>query len=133
MMTRWPDKIPAGTKLNGIQGHEDAFKSLAAADGVPDVAERIMAEKKQVIDGVYNLDYWMGKSEQSNRNHIHYYESQLTAVRMGPWKFHLSTKGDYYANVISRTVLWSSTSAWTLTKAMTARMPTVSCCRSFLG
>ena len=26
------------------------------------------------------------------------------AVRMGPWKFHFSTKEDYYANVIPRTV-----------------------------
>jgi arylsulfatase len=105
MMARWPGKIPAGSKLNGIQGHQDAFTTLAAAAGVPDVADRIMAEKKQVIDGVNNLDYWMGKSDQSNRNHIfHYYESKLTAVRMGPWKFHFSTKEDYYANVIPRTV-----------------------------
>ena len=105
MMARWPGKIPAGSKLNGIQGHQDAFTTLAAAAGIPDVAERVMAEKKQVIDGVNNLDYWMGKSEQSNRNHIfHYYESKLTAVRMGPWKFHFSTKEDYYANVIPRTV-----------------------------
>jgi arylsulfatase len=70
MMARWPGKIPAGSKLNGIQGHQDTFTTLATATGVPDVAERIMAEKKQVIDGVNNLDYWMGKSEQSNRNHI---------------------------------------------------------------
>ncbi len=105
MMARWPGKIPAGSKLNGIQGHQDVFTTLAAAAGVPDVADRIMAEKKQVIDGVNNLDYWMGNSEQSNRNHIfYYYESKLTAVRMGPWKFHFSTKEDYYANVIPRTV-----------------------------
>lgn len=52
-----------------------------------------------------NLDYWMGEADESARNHIfHYYESQLTAVRMGPWKFHFSTKEDYYANVIPRTV-----------------------------
>jgi arylsulfatase len=105
MMARWPDKIPARSKLNGIQAHQDVFTTLAAAAGVPDVAERIMAEKKQIIDGVNNLDYWTGKSDQSNRNHIfHYYESKLTAVRMGPWKFHFSTKEDYYANVIPRTV-----------------------------
>jgi arylsulfatase len=104
-MVRWPGKIPAGTKLNGIQGHQDLFTTLAAAAGVPDVAERVMKEKKQVIDGVDNLDYWMGKSDKSSRDHIfYYYESKLTAVRMGPWKFHFSTKEDYYANVIPRTV-----------------------------
>jgi arylsulfatase len=72
---------------------------------VPDVADRIMAEKKQVIDGVNNLDYWMSKSEQSNRNHIFQdYESTLTAVRMGPWNFHFSTKEDYSANVVPSAV-----------------------------
>jgi hypothetical protein len=47
----------------------------------------------------------MGKDPGSRRSHIfHYYESKLTAVRMGPWKFHFSTKEDYYANVVPRTV-----------------------------
>lgn len=104
-MVRWPGKIPAGQKLNGIQGHQDLFTTLASAAGVANVAEKIMREKKQFIDGVDNLDYWMGRSDHSSRNHIfHYYESKLTAVRMGPWKFHFSTKEDYYANVIPRTV-----------------------------
>lgn len=105
MMARWPGHIPTGTKLNGIQGHQDLFTTLAAAAGVPDVAERMMKEKKQYIDGVNNLDYWLGRSDESNRTSIfYYYESKLTAVRMGPWKFHFSTKEDYYANVIPRTV-----------------------------
>ena len=104
-IAKWPGKIPAGTKLNGIQGHQDLFTTLAAAAGVPDVRDRVMREKKQYVDGVNNLDYWMGRSGHSNRNHIfYYYESKLTAVRMGPWKFHFSTKEDYYANVVPRTV-----------------------------
>jgi len=105
LMARWPGRIPAGTKLNGIQGHQDLFTTLAAAAGVDDVAEKILEEKEQYIDGVNNLDYWLGRADVSSRNHIfHYYESRLTAVRMGPWKFHFSTKEDYYANVIPRTV-----------------------------
>jgi arylsulfatase len=104
-MVRWPSKIKAGTKLNGIQAHQDLFTTLAAAGGVPDVREKMIEQKKQYIDGVNNLDYWTGLSDQSERNHLfHYYESKLTAVRMGPWKFHFSTKEDYYANVIPRTV-----------------------------
>jgi arylsulfatase A-like enzyme len=104
-MARWPGKIPAGSKLTGIQGHQDLFTVLAEAAGIPDVTARVLEEKQQVIDGVNNLDYWTGKREYSYRNHIfHYYESKLTAVRMGPWKFHFSTKEDYYANVIPRTV-----------------------------
>jgi len=105
MMAKWPGKIPAGIKLNGIQGHQDVFTTLAAAAGIDDVADRVMKEKNQYIDGVNNLDYWLGKTDRSSRDHIfYYYESKLTAVRMGPWKFHFSTKEDYYANVIPRTV-----------------------------
>ena len=104
-MARWPGKIPAGSKLTGIQAHQDLFTVLSEAAGIPDVATRVLEEKQQVIDGVNNLDYWTGKRDYSYRNHIfHYYESKLTAVRMGPWKFHFSTKEDYYANVIPRTV-----------------------------
>ncbi|MBI1248628.1 sulfatase-like hydrolase/transferase [bacterium] len=100
----WPGKIPAGTTLNGIQGHQDLFTTVAAAAGIPDVAEKVMKEKTQYIDGVNNLDYWEGEAKESHRDHIfHYYESKLTAVRMGPWKFHFSTKEDYYADLVPRT------------------------------
>ncbi|WP_197473783.1 sulfatase-like hydrolase/transferase, partial [Oleiphilus sp. HI0066] len=33
-MVRWPNKIKAGTKLNGIQAHQDLFTTLATAGGV---------------------------------------------------------------------------------------------------
>jgi arylsulfatase len=104
-MLKWPAKLKKGKTLNGIQSHQDMFTSLAAAAGVDDVAGKLMKQKKQYIDGVNNLPYWMGDTEASARNHIfHYYESKLTAVRMGPWKFHFSTKEDYYANLTPRTV-----------------------------
>lgn len=61
MMVRWPGHIPAGQVLNGIQTHMDMFTTLAAAAGEPDVAERMLRERKQYIDGVNNLDYWQGK------------------------------------------------------------------------
>ncbi len=103
-MLKWPGHIEAGQKLNGIQGHQDMFTSLAAAAGVKDVAADMMAEKKQYIDGVNNLPYWLGESDHSARDHIfYYYESKLTAIRMGPWKLHFSTKEDYYANLVPRT------------------------------
>ncbi|GGO87169.1 arylsulfatase [Marinobacterium nitratireducens] len=104
-MLRWPGVVEPGQKLNGIQAHQDMFTTLAAAAGVENVAEKMKEEKKQYIDGVNNLAYWKGESDHSARDHIfHYYESKLTAVRMGPWKFHFSTKEDYYANVVPRTV-----------------------------
>jgi len=103
-MLRWPGVIKPGQVLNGIQCHQDMFTSLAAAAGVKDVAAQIMSEKKQYIDGVNNLPYWKGQTDHSARNSIfYYYESKLTAVRMGPWKFHFSTKEDYYAGLVPRT------------------------------
>jgi len=103
-MLRWPGVVKPGQVLNGIQTHMDMFTSLASAAGVQDVAAQIMAEKKQYIDGVDNVPYWTGKSSESARNDfIYYYESKLTAIRMGPWKIHFSTKEDYYANLVPRT------------------------------
>ena len=104
-MLRWPGVIEPGQTKNGIQSHMDMFTSLAAAAGVPDVAERVMQEKKQYIDGVNNLPYWKGESDRSARDSIfYYYETKLSGVRMGPWKFLFSTKEDYYANLVPRTV-----------------------------
>lgn len=103
-LLRWPGTVDPGQVLNGIQCHQDMFTSLARAAGV-DAAARVKEEKSQILDGVDNVAYWTGESESSARNHIfHYYESKLMAIRMGPWKFHFSTKEDYYANVIPRTV-----------------------------
>ncbi|MBT1065484.1 arylsulfatase [Bowmanella sp. Y26] len=103
-MLRWPDKVKSNQIMNGIQSHMDMFTSLAAAAGVDNVAEKVMKEKKQYIDGVNNLPYWLGSSKESARDHIfYYYESKLTAARIGPWKLHFSTKEDYYANLVPRT------------------------------
>ncbi|WP_188093229.1 arylsulfatase [Sulfurovum riftiae] len=104
-MIKWPGHIKENQILNGIQGHMDMFTTLAAAAGVDNVAEKMMKEKKQYIDGLNNMDYWTGRANRSARNSIfYYYESKLSAVRMGPWKFLFSTKDDYYANLVPRTV-----------------------------
>lgn len=103
-MLRWPAVLPKGEVLNGIQAHQDMFTSLAAAAGVENVNARMMSENRQYIDGLDNLAYWKGEADRSARTHIfHYYETKLTAVRMGPWKFHFSTKEDYYDNLVPRT------------------------------
>ena len=103
-MIRWPGQSEPRSVMNGIQGHQDMFTSLAAAAGIEDVAAEVMEEKQQYIDGVNNLPYWTGEEDASRRDHIfHYYESKLTAVRMGPWKFHFATKEDYYDSLYART------------------------------
>lgn len=91
--------------MNGIQGHQDLFTTLSSIAGVKNVADLMLKQKKQFIDGIDNLDYWTGKVKESHRNSIlYYYEDKLTAVRLGQWKFHFSTKEDYYANVVPLTV-----------------------------
>jgi len=103
-MIKWPNVIKPGQKLNGIQSHMDMFTSLAAAAGIEDPKEYVMETKHQYIDGENNLPYWLGETDHSARNYLfYYYESKLTAIRMGPWKFHFSTKEDYYANLVPRT------------------------------
>ncbi len=103
-MLKWPGVVQPGQVKNGIQSHMDMFTSLAAAAGVDNVAEKMKKEKKQLIDGVNNVTYWTGKSEESARDHIfYYYESKLTAVRMGPWKFHFATKQNYYDPLVPLT------------------------------
>jgi arylsulfatase len=102
-MLRWPGVIRPGQILNGIQAHMDMFTSFAAASGVPDVGKQMATEKKQYIDGINNLDYWMGKADKSSRDEfLYYYESRLMAVRLGPWKMHFSTREDYYDNIAAR-------------------------------
>ena len=107
-VVRWPGKIPAGTEAQRDPG--PPWTSTPPSPPPPanptmSPAKVLEGDTSSRIDGVNNLDYWMGKAEKSSRTHIfHYYESKLTAVRMGPWKFHFSTKEDYYANVVPRTV-----------------------------
>ena len=107
-LLRWPGVIKPGQILNGIQAHQDMFTSFAAAAGVTNVAEKIEKEKKQYIDGVNNLDWWTGKMpESARRQFLYYYESRITAVRMGPWKIHLTTREHYYDELSSRVLFFN--------------------------
>ena len=102
-MLRWPGKVPAGQVLNGIQAHQDMFTTLAAAAGIEDPAAWVRENKNQFIDGVDNTAYWSGASDKSARDAIlHYYESRITALRIGPWKYHFATKEDYTGNMTMR-------------------------------
>ena len=105
-LVRWPDRIPAGLKRNGISSHEDVFPTIAAALGEPNLREKYMESEKVYLDGENNLEYWTGESDESARNHFfYYYESNLTAMRLGPWKLHFATKpgGRYYEDLVFHT------------------------------
>ncbi|WP_115718836.1 arylsulfatase [Gallaecimonas mangrovi] len=102
-MLKWPGVIKSGQILNGIQEHQDMFTTLADAAGVKDVRAEMIKDKKQYIDGLDNMAYWTGKSDHSARKvYFYWYESQLSGVRMGPWKILFSTKENYYDTLTPR-------------------------------
>ncbi|MCK5831244.1 MAG: arylsulfatase [Methylococcales bacterium] len=102
MVLQWPAKVKPGQTLNGIQSHQDLFTTLATIGGEPDVNQKMLDEKDQYIDGINNFDYWTNKSTKSARDSmLYYFESQLSAIRMGPWKFHFATAENYYANLVN--------------------------------
>ena len=100
MLVKWPGHIKPGQETNGIQNHEDVFVTLAAAAGLPKLKEELLTGKqmgdmtyKVHLDGYNQLDLWTGKSEKSARNEIFYYdETDLMALRVGPWKMHIGLK-----------------------------------------
>ncbi len=111
-LVRWPAEIPAGLVRNGISAHEDVLPTIMAAVGDPTINDELVQGKKfgdmnykVHIDGFNNLDYWEGKTENSARNYFfYYYESGLTAMRVGPWKMHFATKERYFDDMVVHTM-----------------------------
>jgi arylsulfatase len=105
-LIKWPGHIPAGREANGIQSHEDLYVTLAAAAGSPDLKTELLSGKKLGetnykvhLDGYNNLDYWTGKTEQTARREMFYYdETDLMAIRVDAWKMHIGVKhnGDWF-------------------------------------
>jgi arylsulfatase len=99
---KWPGRVPARSVSNGIQSHEDLFVTLAAAAGLPALKEDLLkgytmngTSYKVHLDGYNNLDHWTGKAARSARREFFYYdETDLMAVRIGPWKMHIGVKRD---------------------------------------
>lgn len=96
MLVRWPKRIPARKVSNGIQTHYDLFTTLIAAAGDTSVADRLRDSHKVHIDGVNNLEHWVGDSP-SRREVLYYYnEAQLTAIRIKNWKSHFMTRSGFF-------------------------------------
>ena len=96
MLLRWPAKVAKGRISNGIQTHEDLFTTLAAAAGAGDVPAKLRESHKVWIDGVDNLEHWTGSAPSRRNSVIYYNESELTAVRVGPWKTHIKVREGFF-------------------------------------
>ena len=87
---RWPGKIPAGRVSNEIVHVVDLFPTLArAADA--------QVPKDRPIDGVDQLDFFLGKQVNSNREGFPaYVADRLYAVKWRNWKMHLIWQVNMY-------------------------------------
>ena len=96
MLVRWPAKIPGGKISNGIQDNTDLFATLAAAAGIPNVAEQLKASHKVHVDGVNNLAHWTGDAPSARNVYLYYNEAELTAIRIGNWKSHMMEREGFF-------------------------------------
>ena len=99
MLLRWPAKVAKGKVSNGIQTHEDLFTTLAAAAGAGDLPAKLRESHKVHIDGVDNLAHWTSHAPSRRNSVIFYNESELTAVRIGPWKSHMKVREGFFDNL----------------------------------
>jgi arylsulfatase A-like enzyme len=92
---RWPDRIKAGTVVNGIVSLQDMLPTFLAAVGEPDVKEKLLAGHtigdktfKVHLDGFNMLPYLAGEVQDSPRNFFFYFsdDGDLLAIRMNDWK-----------------------------------------------
>jgi arylsulfatase len=87
---RWPGRVPAGGFSNEIVHIVDLYSTLARVGGAE-------VPKDRPIDGVDQLDFFMGKREASNREGFAaYVADRLSAVKWRNWKAHLIWQENMY-------------------------------------
>ena len=87
---RWPGKIPEGRISNEIVHIVDLFTTLAHAGGAE-------IPKDRPIDGLDQMDFFLGKQENSNREGFPaYVADRLQAVKWRNWKMHLIWQENMY-------------------------------------
>jgi arylsulfatase len=87
---RWPGKVPAGRISNEIVHIVDIYPTLARVAGAE-------VPKDRVIDGVDQLDFFLGKQENSNREGFPaYVADRLSAVKWRNWKVHFIWQVNMY-------------------------------------
>jgi arylsulfatase A-like enzyme len=89
-MIRWPGKVPAGSVNNEIVHIVDMFTTLAHVGGAE-------VPKDRAIDGVDQLDFFLGKQEHSSRDGFPaFVATRLSAVKWRNWKMHLIWQVNMY-------------------------------------
>ncbi|MGB9433858.1 MAG: arylsulfatase [Candidatus Acidiferrum sp.] len=87
---RWPGKVPAGRVSNEIVHIVDMYPTLARVGGAE-------VPKDRPIDGVDQLDFFLGKQENSNREGFPaYVANRLQAVKWRNWKAHFIWQVNMY-------------------------------------
>ena len=87
---RWPGKVPAGRVNNEIVHNVDLYTTLARVGGAE-------VPKDRPIDGVDQLDFFLGKQDASNREGFPaYVADRLSAVKWRNWKAHLIWQENMY-------------------------------------
>ncbi|MCF3934098.1 arylsulfatase [Acuticoccus sp. M5D2P5] len=103
LVIRWPGKIKPGTVKNDIFASLDWLPTLVEIAGGPkdnELKSQIETGsypgiKKTTLDGVNQLDYLTGETEESARDTFFYYSgSQPSAVRWKNWKMYFAMVSD---------------------------------------
>jgi len=82
-IVRWPGRVPAGSISNEIVHIADLYPTLAHVGGAE-------VPRDRPIDGIDQLDFFLGKQEKSNREGFPaYVADRLSAVKWRNWKMHL--------------------------------------------
>ena len=82
-MLRWPGHVPAGAVSNEIVHIVDWYPTLARVVGAQVPGDR-------PIDGVDQLDFFLGRQPRSNREgFVYYIKQELRAAKWRDWKLHL--------------------------------------------
>ena len=82
-LVRWSGQVPAGGVSNEIVHVTDLYPTLARIAGAAVPADR-------PIDGVDQLDFFLGRQAKSSREgFVYYIKSELRAAKWRDWKMHV--------------------------------------------
>jgi arylsulfatase len=82
-MVRWPGRVAPGGVTNEIVHIADLYATLARVVGAEIPRDR-------PIDGVDQLDFFVGKQPKSNREaFVYYIKQELRAAKWRDWKMHM--------------------------------------------